>query len=211
MRQKILIYEKNSLLASGLYQTLSHSYDVELNDGIKEVPNFERGDNLSAVIIGLKEIEIGLLVEFKKTYPTLNTVIMCEAYNNASIMELLSAGVQAILLNDTNTDQMLEVLGKLSIDKTYVDTLLTPLLVRIIAKIMDTGIFHDNNKMTSRELQVLSYILQGLSNKEISSRLHITLSTVKYHTTNIYKKYCVNSRRELLNKASKNDHFELKI
>jgi len=48
--------------------------------------------------------------------------------------------------------------------------------------------------LSKRELDVLHLIAMGLSNKEISVKLSISLSTVKYHTTNIYTKLGVNER-----------------
>lgn len=48
--------------------------------------------------------------------------------------------------------------------------------------------------LSRRELDVLQLIATGLSNKEISAKLSISLSTVKFHTTNIYAKLGVNER-----------------
>ena len=48
--------------------------------------------------------------------------------------------------------------------------------------------------LSEREIEVLSLIAEGLSNQEIASRLHISLSTVKGHTSNIYGKLGVHKR-----------------
>lgn len=48
--------------------------------------------------------------------------------------------------------------------------------------------------LSRREIDVLQLIAIGLSNKEISQKLSISLSTVKYHTTSIYTKLGVNDR-----------------
>lgn len=48
--------------------------------------------------------------------------------------------------------------------------------------------------LSRRELDVLQLIATGFSNKDISAKLSISLSTVKYHTTNIYTKLEVNER-----------------
>ena len=48
------------------------------------------------------------------------------------------------------------------------------------------------------EQEVLATILSGMSNREIADALNITESTVKTHVRNIYSKYGVHSRAELL-------------
>jgi len=50
--------------------------------------------------------------------------------------------------------------------------------------------------LSQRELQVLQLIAQGLSNREISERLFLALSTVKGHNRNIFDKLQVASRTE---------------
>ena len=58
--------------------------------------------------------------------------------------------------------------------------------------------------LTEREHDVLKLLLAGKSNKEISSALFITESTVKTHVRNIFSKYDVSSRAELISTLLKN-------
>jgi LuxR family maltose regulon positive regulatory protein len=55
--------------------------------------------------------------------------------------------------------------------------------------------------LSEREQEVLSLIAAGLSNREMTLRLHISLSTVKGHIANIYGKLGVNSRTQALAEA----------
>lgn len=52
--------------------------------------------------------------------------------------------------------------------------------------------------LTSREQEVLQELLLGKSNREIAAALYITENTVKTHAKNIYSKYDVHSRAELI-------------
>lgn len=58
--------------------------------------------------------------------------------------------------------------------------------------------------LTEREKEVLQLILSGKSNKEIATQLFITESTVKTHVRNIFSKYDVSSRAELISSLLKN-------
>jgi LuxR family maltose regulon positive regulatory protein len=55
--------------------------------------------------------------------------------------------------------------------------------------------------LSERELTVLELIAQGLSNREISERLFLALSTVKGHNRNIYGKLEVHRRTEAVARA----------
>lgn len=55
--------------------------------------------------------------------------------------------------------------------------------------------------LTKRELEILSLISEGLSNKDISERLYLALSTVKGYNQNIFSKLQVKSRGMAVNKA----------
>jgi LuxR family maltose regulon positive regulatory protein len=55
--------------------------------------------------------------------------------------------------------------------------------------------------LSQRELEVLQLIAQGLSNREISERLFLALSTVKRHNGNIYGKLQVQRRTEAVARA----------
>ena len=54
------------------------------------------------------------------------------------------------------------------------------------------------NILSNREREVVKLLLEGKSNKLIASALHITENTVEFHLKNIYSKYQVNSRTELI-------------
>ena len=52
--------------------------------------------------------------------------------------------------------------------------------------------------LSARQSEVVSLVLQGLSNREIANRLLINEKTVKFHLTDIYKTLGVKSRAQLI-------------
>lgn len=63
--------------------------------------------------------------------------------------------------------------------------------------------FYTVYNITNREKEVISFLLKGYSYKKISEELFISLSTVKTHIRNIYKKTEVKNKIELLNLLNK--------
>ena len=63
----------------------------------------------------------------------------------------------------------------------------------------------DAVRMTQRERQVVELIGEGLSNKEIASRLNIASHTVKSHVRNVMEKLALHSRLQIAAYAHKRE------
>jgi len=57
--------------------------------------------------------------------------------------------------------------------------------------------------LSKRELEVLNLMAEGCSNQEIASRLFVSLSTVKTHSSNLFFKLDVKRRTQAIEKAKK--------
>ena len=55
------------------------------------------------------------------------------------------------------------------------------------------------HQVSKREQEVLRLIIQGKSNREIENKLFISIPTVKRHLTNLFEKFGVHSRLQLIN------------
>ena len=71
--------------------------------------------------------------------------------------------------------------------------------------------FRENNldKLTDRELEVLKYIMQGLTNKEIAEILIVTHHTVKAHVAAIIRKFEAKNRLDVAMIAQKSEFLNL--
>lgn len=59
------------------------------------------------------------------------------------------------------------------------------------------------NRITKREEEIINLLMDGFSYKDIAQRLYISITTLKSHITNIFKKKQVNSLQQLLVKEYK--------
>lgn len=62
---------------------------------------------------------------------------------------------------------------------------------------------NQTDDLTSREWEVINHLLEGKSNKMIAAALHVTVRTVEFHLKNIFSKFHVSSRTELILKLGK--------
>ncbi|HQU13603.1 MAG TPA: response regulator transcription factor, partial [Thermodesulfobacteriota bacterium] len=56
-------------------------------------------------------------------------------------------------------------------------------------------------KLTTREFEILDLVSRGLGNKDIGSKLHLSEYTVKFHVKAIFRKLGAKSRSEAVYKA----------
>jgi LuxR family maltose regulon positive regulatory protein len=59
--------------------------------------------------------------------------------------------------------------------------------------------------LSAREVEVLTLLSRGLSNKEVAARLFLSVRTVKWYTSNIYAKLDVSSRTQAIARARQLD------
>jgi LuxR family transcriptional regulator, maltose regulon positive regulatory protein len=78
---------------------------------------------------------------------------------------------------------------------------IAPSYIGRILDVFHAGQLPEPEAMTGRELQILTLLQQGLSDKEIAERLVLSVLTVKKHNRNIYQKLGVNGRRAAIAKA----------
>jgi DNA-binding NarL/FixJ family response regulator len=86
------------------------------------------------------------------------------------------------------------VIGNETLDETSIEKWLSLLTESALRSYSDPG--EPFQPLSSREMEVLSYITQGKSNKEIASVLGISHQTVKNHVTSILRKLGVEDRTQ---------------
>jgi LuxR family maltose regulon positive regulatory protein len=120
------------------------------------------------------------------------------------IAEALTTLLRRNLLGEVKADYVQEILAafprKQSFQAVYDKPPALPTgITRIAAGVDESLVLID--PLTSRELEVLQHIAAGDSNQMIADKLVITLSAVKKHTGNIFKKLNVNSRIQAVVRA----------
>lgn len=82
-------------------------------------------------------------------------------------------------------------------------SLLRPVPNKESGSVMSGEVFESNclrYKLTTREVEIITLIIKGQSNKMIGDALHISNRTVDRHVANVFAKVSVNSKIELINK-----------
>ena len=121
-------------------------------------------------------------------------IIMLTTFDtDADVAAAVRAGALGYLLKDAPREELLATIRRVHAGETSIPRAL-------VAKLA-AGISSD--ALTGRELEVLSLLAEGKSNKEIGSHLYISQTTVKSHLRSIFAKLDVLSRTEAITVASR--------
>ncbi len=112
----------------------------------------------------------------------------------AYLVETLSLGVKGYVLKDADSDILLEAIKEVANGKEYIYPSMRKYLDKKTKKMILSGKTDVFELLTSRELEVIKFLAEGMSNKEISDTLYISEKTVKNHISNIFKKLGINDR-----------------
>jgi LuxR family maltose regulon positive regulatory protein len=113
--------------------------------------------------------------------------------------------IQVFLEQGNDILNLLYEAARLNIQAEYTGKLLASFPQLNIEQQKDNFLYLDGEiiePLSERELEILTFISQGFSNQQIALKLHLSLSTVKVHSYNTYRKLHVHSRVQAVSKAN---------
>lgn len=135
--------------------------------------------------------------------------IMLTVYDDLEIAaEAIRAGAIGYILKDCGKEQLLNAIYSAAQGVPLVASTITHKLVSILQQQGDfpqaeSGLKGVYETLTERETDILRLVAKGYSNKSIARELGITISTVKTHLRNIFRKLDVEDRAQVIIKAIK--------
>ena len=127
------------------------------------------------------------------------TIVLAGTDDDALAVQALKAGAAGFCPRDTPTDllrravQLVEA-GEIWVGRRVMVRLIEELALRTAAL---TPAIAGAEQLTPRERELVSLVAAGASNKDIATRLTISIKTVKTHLTSVFKKLGLSTRLEL--------------
>jgi DNA-binding NarL/FixJ family response regulator len=122
-------------------------------------------------------------------------VIMLTVYKDIeTIFEALKAGACGYVLKRSEEREILDAIAEVRAGGAPMTSQVARMVVRSFSK--DSTESKPTDKLSPRESEILALVAKGLSNKEVSNGLGITIGTVRIHLGHIYEKLHVRCRTE---------------
>lgn len=123
--------------------------------------------------------------------PFAQVIILSSFHDSKLVQGAVQAGAIGYLIKGVSGDALCEAIRAAAAGKPALDAEALRDLVQPAER--KTGL---GNDLTDREQDVLQLLAAGMSNPEIAAQLHLSVSAVKYHVSNILSKLGVTNRTE---------------
>lgn len=140
------------------------------------------------------------LAELAKSKTPVRTILLTAQIERAQIVEALQLGARGIVLKESATELLMESIRVVMSGQYWVGRESVSDLVATLRQLMPRGGEEPSSRrynLTPREMEVISAIVAGYTNKDIAQKFAISEQTVKHHLTNIFDKLGVSNRLEL--------------
>ena len=203
-RIKVLIADDHPLVRHGLktyFETCDDIYLVgEAENGIEAIESCEK--NLPDVVlmdVKMPKLDgIEATSHILKKWPNIKVIILTSFIDKELIENSLKVGALIYLLKNESGEKIASVVRDAYQGKSNLSSEATQIMISEVRNPLSKRF-----KLTKREKEILSLIVEGLSNKEIANRLTLSTSTIQFHVTNILSKLGVSKRTEAIYLALK--------
>ncbi len=207
----VLLVEDHELYRMGLSMLLSKAEDINLiaeaSDGVEGVKKArEHSPQVILMDIGLPNMDgIEATQRIKEFLPETKILIFTSRDSEHDIFESFKAGADGYIMKGASPEHTISAIKAVNegvgwIDPAIAKVVFSNLQRPSISANTSSSIIDKKDKnlygLTERELDVLSLMVDGLTNPQIADKLVITRATAKAHVHSILQKLCASSRTQ---------------
>jgi DNA-binding NarL/FixJ family response regulator len=200
---RVMVVDDHTIVREGVKALIELQEDIEVvaeaNSSIECLDEIDKV--LPDVILmdlkmpGIDGIEATRLI--KEKYPQTKVILLTNYDDDEYVIESIKAGADGYVLKDVKKGDLLKIIRGVLRNFAFID----PTVTRKLFHSIQYSSTIDETKMTrpvlsQRELQILTHLVEGNSNKDIAHSVNLSPDTVKTHLKNIYQKLGVNNRSQ---------------
>jgi DNA-binding NarL/FixJ family response regulator len=193
---QVVLADDHALVLEGLRSLLAAEPDMcvvgEASDGEQLLKVVER---LQPTVV-IADIHMPLmdgltcLEHIRRISPQTRVLILTAYTDGDTLHAALTAGADGLLLKTDPPAQAVQAIRQVMAGQLIFPAAARRWLVR--PPVAETP----EPTLSEREIEVLALVAEGLTNSQVSERLHISENTVKFHLQNIYQRLAVTNRTE---------------
>jgi two-component system, NarL family, response regulator len=189
-RIRVMCVEDHRIVREGIALIINQEADMEVVGSCasaEEAVSLFRACRPDVTLMDLrlgKMSGVDAIKAIRKDHPDARIVVLTMYEGDEDIYRAHQAGATTYLLKDTLSSDLIRVVRQVHLGER-------PVMPVVEARLKERA---SAPTLTSREIEVLQLISEGLRNKEVGATLGITEGTVQIHVKNIFGKLNVNDR-----------------
>ncbi|HWQ69107.1 MAG TPA: response regulator transcription factor [Patescibacteria group bacterium] len=203
----VLITGDHLLFLEGLRLLLGQQHDIQIvgeaADSLQAISMAEALQPdillLDAQLPGLGSLEA--LSRIRKKSPETDVLILSGSPEDGLISDALQLGAKGYLSKSLGSKDVLRALRAIHAGEIWAERkVLAEMLEKLRKKTqeVDPSLPEMQVTLTERQREIVRWVIQGMTNKEIADRLGISDKTVKTHLSNIFSKLKISRRLQLV-------------
>jgi DNA-binding NarL/FixJ family response regulator len=201
---RVLLADDHAVVQAGIRQLLELSGDIQIvaeaNDGeaAKFLIQKHRPDVAVLDIQMPKASGIEVTRWVRAHLPGVGVLILTAYNDDPYVMAVLQAGANGYVLKTASPDELIRAVHDVYEGKSVLDASITQkMMTHMFSRSKTVPV----EELTDRELEVLSLVAKGFTNKAIGVQLGISDRTVQGHLAHIFSKLQASSRTEAVMRA----------
>ncbi len=203
---RLLLIQNDSLIKKRIHALSNSNKDFfiiglhsELEDTLAEIKNSEPTVIIIDAVL-LSQSCLSVIEIIKRDLPLAKIIISGLEEDQENILKFVQARVNGFILKKSSPKEIITTIKRVDDGSTVLPPLLINQLFSQIVKYSNHKIdLNFEEHMTNRESEVMEFLGDGMSNKEIGSKMQISTYTVKSHIHNIMEKLSLHTRLEIAN------------
>jgi two-component system, NarL family, response regulator LiaR len=210
MSIRALIVDDHEIVRCGLRAALKSCSEIEVvGEAVDGVTAISKSAECLPDVV-LMDIRMPLMDgiaatrEIKINYPNTRVLILTSNDNQQDVFAALAAGADGYCLKNTQSRELAMAIQAVHSGAGWLDAQIAQLVLRSITAPSSNGSSPPSKQpslLSSREIEVLRLLVEGLSNSDIALRLVVSPETVKTHMKHIMEKLQVSDRTQAAVKA----------
>lgn len=209
---RILVADDHPVVRDGLVAILSTQPDFEVigeaGTGVEAVQK-ALSEKPDVILLDLEMPEldgVGVLKQLRSSGCASRVIVFTAFDTDERILDAVQAGAQGYLLKGAPREELFNAVRVVRAGGSLLQPIIATKLMRHVAHADESA---SADTLTTRELEVLKLMGDGLQNKEIAAALVISERTVKFHVSSILQKLDAGNRTEAVRNAVQQGLIEL--
>lgn len=216
--QRILLVEDHASFRQTLAFVFDQQPEFEVVAQAGTLAEARRAMDGSEVDLGVIDLTLPdgegteLIGELREANPDFAALVLTASLDRAEHARAVEAGAAGVLHKSADVDVILDATRRLDEGDTLLSEEELIALLRLAGQNRDEEVEARASieQITPREREVLQALAEGLSNKEIAAKLHMSVDTERTHIMNILNKLGVHSRIQALVFATRHGLVEIR-